>query len=146
MPQEMGLRTGIFWSLSSVSGAFAGLLAAGIQQMGGVGGYEGWRWIFILEGLFSMAVGGISMYVMVDIPSNKLKWLEPDELRFLEICHVIKQGGRNKDGVDVEGGLLKIKAWTELKAVASDWTMYAFGFLNFCIATAFYGKLSLLTR
>lgn len=144
MPQDMGIRAGIFWSLSSVSGAFAGLLAAGIQQMSGVGGYAGWRWIFILEGLVTIAVGMISAYIMVDIPSNKLSWLEPDELRFLEICHIIKQGGRTKDGADVEGGIFGVQAWPEVKAVVLDWTMWAFGFLNFAVAITFYGELSCL--
>lgn len=34
-------------------GAFSGLLAAAIVKMDGVGGQQGWRWIFILEGLFT---------------------------------------------------------------------------------------------
>lgn len=35
----------MFYLPSAASGAFSGLLAAGIAQMSGVGGYEGWRWM-----------------------------------------------------------------------------------------------------
>jgi hypothetical protein len=31
-----------------LSGAFSGLLAAGIENMDGIGGKPGWAWIFIL--------------------------------------------------------------------------------------------------
>ena len=35
----------MFYSAASLAGAFSGLLAYGIQQMDGVGGLEGWRWM-----------------------------------------------------------------------------------------------------
>ena len=34
--------------MASLAGAFGGILAWGIAHMRGVGGYNGWRWIFIL--------------------------------------------------------------------------------------------------
>lgn len=51
---EMALRIGLFYTSASLSGAFGGLLARGIHEMGTAGGLEGggWRWIFIIEGLF----------------------------------------------------------------------------------------------
>lgn len=44
--------------MAALSGAFSGLLAAGITQMDGVGGYAGWRWIFIIEGAYINVQGG----------------------------------------------------------------------------------------
>lgn len=46
---EMQKRLTLFFSASILSGAFAGLLAYAIAGMAGVGGYNGWRWIFIIE-------------------------------------------------------------------------------------------------
>ena len=40
-PQKTQARTAFFYLSSAASGAFSGLLAAGIAQMDGVGGYEG---------------------------------------------------------------------------------------------------------
>lgn len=45
---EAQFRQALFFSAASVAGAFSGLLAFGIAHMDGVGGLEGWRWIFIL--------------------------------------------------------------------------------------------------
>lgn len=47
---ELQLRICLFFSAAALSGAFSGLLAAGITQMDGIAGLEGWRWIFLLEG------------------------------------------------------------------------------------------------
>lgn len=50
--QELALRIGIFYTAASLSGAFGGLLARGIAEIGTRGGLSSWRWIFVIEGLF----------------------------------------------------------------------------------------------
>lgn len=47
MPKNLATRISYFYCASALSGAFSGLLAAGIAKMDGTGGYSGWRWIFI---------------------------------------------------------------------------------------------------
>ena len=44
-PRKTQSRMAMFYLASALSGAFSGLLAAGIAQMDGLGGYEGWRWM-----------------------------------------------------------------------------------------------------
>lgn len=49
--KELALRTSIMYTGSLLSGAFSGLISAGIEQgMNGLGGLASWRWLFILEG------------------------------------------------------------------------------------------------
>lgn len=51
---ESHYRVALFFSAASLAGAFGGIFAYGIGFMGnhnhgkGIGGYHGWRWIFIL--------------------------------------------------------------------------------------------------
>lgn len=45
---ELQWRMSLFFSASIIAGAFGGLLAYGLVKMDGMGGYEGWRWIFII--------------------------------------------------------------------------------------------------
>jgi MFS family permease len=47
--RELGLRAAVFFSAAALAGSFGGLLAAAISQMDGVGGRDGWAWIFIIE-------------------------------------------------------------------------------------------------
>ena len=48
---EMALRLGLFYTAASLSGAFGGLLARGLTEIGKVGGQAKWSWIFIIEGI-----------------------------------------------------------------------------------------------
>ena len=48
--QELGFRAALFFSAAAFSGAFGGLLAAGIAQLDGVAGLAGWSWIVRIPG------------------------------------------------------------------------------------------------
>jgi MFS family permease len=77
---EFGVRAAIFFSAAAVAGSFGGLLAAAIAQMDGVGGLAGWAWIFILEGIVTIAVGIASFWVVQDFP-DEAKFLSIDDRR-----------------------------------------------------------------
>lgn len=49
----MALRTAILYSGSQVGNAFGGLFALAILQLDDAHGLEGWRWLFIVEGIMS---------------------------------------------------------------------------------------------
>lgn len=55
--------------------------------MGGVGGYEGWRWIFIIEGIATVLVGALGFWILPDTPALPQKWLDADQIRYLELAH-----------------------------------------------------------
>lgn len=61
---EMALRIGIFYTATSLSGAFGGLLARGLSAIGPRGGLEGWRWIFIIEGLLTVVCGVVAYFFL----------------------------------------------------------------------------------
>lgn len=76
---ELGVRTAIFYCGSLVSGAFSGLIAAGIiDGLDGARGLLAWRWIFILEGAATVAIALGAYFVLPDFPANT-KWLSPEE-------------------------------------------------------------------
>ncbi|SNX84436.1 related to allantoate permease [Melanopsichium pennsylvanicum] len=67
---EFGLRASIFFSAATISGAFGGLLSFALNKMDGVGGYSGWRWIFIIIGLITFVSGVLSYWLVVDFPDT----------------------------------------------------------------------------
>lgn len=85
LPNETQTRIAVFYTASALAGAFSGMLAAGIAQMDGVGGLQGWRWIFLLEGIFTVILGLITFLWLIDTQSASASWLEPDEIRYLEL-------------------------------------------------------------
>jgi len=42
----------------------------------------GWRWLFILEGIPAMILGGITVFYLTDLPAHA-RWLRPDERAWL---------------------------------------------------------------
>ncbi|KAJ5377936.1 uncharacterized protein N7496_005345 [Penicillium cataractarum] len=61
---DLALRIGLFYTAASLSGAFGGLLARGLAEIGPRGGLEGWRWILIIEGLLTFACGALSFVIL----------------------------------------------------------------------------------
>ncbi|KAJ4367989.1 hypothetical protein N0V83_006344 [Neocucurbitaria cava] len=52
-PEERATRIAAFLCSATLAGAFGGALAYGVGHMNGVGGLEGWRWLFLLEGIIT---------------------------------------------------------------------------------------------
>ena len=46
------------------------------------GRYEGWRWIFILEGTLTCVVSFFFFFLLPDFPENS-KWLSKDEAAYI---------------------------------------------------------------
>ncbi|KAH6887432.1 major facilitator superfamily domain-containing protein [Thelonectria olida] len=135
MPRDLATRIAYFYCTSALSGAFSGLLAAGIAQMDGVGGYEGWRWIFILEGIVTVILGISCFFFLIDSPALSTRWLSTDEIRFLELQSFIKQGGRF---AEESTGKKKID-WHDVKMVLKNWRLYMQAYILLCISACSYG-------
>lgn len=67
---ELQWRMNLFFSASIVAGAFSGLLAYAIAHMSGIGGYRGWRWIFIIEGIATVGIAIASYWLVPDWPET----------------------------------------------------------------------------
>lgn len=58
------------------------LLAYALAKMAGIGGYSGWRWIFIIEGLATVVVAVGAKFCIVDWPETS-KFLTTEERTLL---------------------------------------------------------------
>jgi MFS family permease len=67
---EFGLRMAISFSSAALAGSFGELLAAGISKMDGVAGKPGWAWIFMLEGLATVALALVSFRLLIRFPDR----------------------------------------------------------------------------
>lgn len=108
-------------------------MAAAIAKMDGVGGYEGWRWIFLLEGIVTVILGVACFFLLIDSPALSGRWLKPDEIRFLELQRFIKDGGKFQE--ENEGSF----RWHDLKMVLCNWRLYMQAYILLCISACSYG-------
>ncbi|KAF2663968.1 MFS general substrate transporter [Microthyrium microscopicum] len=80
---EAQRRYTMFFSSTSLAGAFGGLLASAIGKMDGMRGYRGWRWIFILEGVLTCVVSLFFFFWLPNFPEES-KWLTEDERAYVK--------------------------------------------------------------
>ncbi|OLN92096.1 putative transporter YIL166C-like protein 1 [Colletotrichum chlorophyti] len=71
---EMTIRLGFFWMAMTFADILCALLAYGILHMRGVEGHEGWRWLFLIEGLLTMMIGFFSFLLMPAGPTQTASW------------------------------------------------------------------------
>ncbi|EPE27776.1 MFS general substrate transporter [Glarea lozoyensis ATCC 20868] len=77
--KELGFRTAIFYSGALISGAFSGLIAAGIKSgMDGAHGLRAWRWLFIIEGAITVVIAAIAFFILPNFPKTTT-WLTEEE-------------------------------------------------------------------
>lgn len=111
---ELGVRSAIFFSSAAFAGSFGGLLAYAISKMEGIGGKPGWAWIFILEGLVTIAVAILSFKMVHDFP-DEADFLSPeDRLRVYHRLSDDRQASAEHEAFD----------WTYLRATIGDWKTY----------------------
>ncbi|ODQ67693.1 MFS general substrate transporter [Nadsonia fulvescens var. elongata DSM 6958] len=62
--QELPIRLSYFWTTLSLTQILTSLLAFGLLRMRGIHGMEGWRWLFLIEGLITLLIGLVSFFKM----------------------------------------------------------------------------------
>ncbi|KAL8638384.1 MAG: hypothetical protein Q9228_004464, partial [Teloschistes exilis] len=77
--KELGFRTAVLYSGSLMSGAFSGLITAGITSgMDGKRGLRAWRWLFIIEGVITIVIAFIAIFILPNFPRTTA-WLTEEE-------------------------------------------------------------------
>jgi len=88
---------------SSVSGILGGPLAGLIMDnMGGLNGWHGWQWVFLIEGIPSVVLGILAMWMLTDKP-QKADWLAPSEKQLLldDLSRNRKALGEREESISV---------------------------------------------
>ncbi|KAM0787385.1 hypothetical protein ACM66B_003470 [Microbotryomycetes sp. NB124-2] len=130
---EANFRISLFFSSATLAGAFGGLLAYGLSRMHGIGGRAGWAWIFIIEGIMTIAVALVAPFLMEDFPSES-RYLTPEEKA--AVMHRLKAD----QGAAVDAGF----EWNHIWSAFKDWHVYCFMLIYVGIAMPLY-SLSLFT-
>lgn len=123
--REIQLRQAMFFSAASVAGAFSGLLAFAISKMHGVGGLEGWRWIFILEGIATVLVAIFAYFALYDFPETA-SFLTEEERAF--VIYRLKYQGQVAKGTSSTTSVMVPEAqefqWRYVWQAFGDWQIY----------------------
>ncbi|ORX34841.1 major facilitator superfamily domain-containing protein [Kockovaella imperatae] len=74
-PQEIAFRIGFYHSCQTVGNMLANALQAAIyKSLNGHGGLEGWRWMFMVDGIMTMVLALFGFFILPDFPSKPNPW------------------------------------------------------------------------
>ncbi|KAJ4396764.1 hypothetical protein N0V93_000986 [Gnomoniopsis smithogilvyi] len=126
---ELFKRAGTWFICNPLGSMVSGYLqAAAYTNLSGVGGMEGWRWLFIIDGIFTLPVALIGFFVFPGIPdSPRPFYLREDETKLAKqrlVRFRIRRPG--KLNLDV------------FKRTLSRWHIYVFVFCYICMIISSY--------
>jgi MFS family permease len=120
----------LFYSGALISGAFSGLIAAGITaHMDGLRGLRAWKWMFIIEGAVTICIAFIAYFILPNFPRST-SWLTEEE-RQLAVWRLDEDIGED-DWVDSQRQSFKVG----LKLAFSDIKMYVLMVMLFGIVAS----------
>lgn len=122
-------RRSMFYYFGQYLGTLtSGLLSGAIvRNFEGVNGMAAWRWIFIIDGIISVAVGILGFYMLPGTPTDCYSiWLTDEEIRLLR--KKLKQNNTaGRPHVDVLKSLFSWKTWKE---IIFSWEIYVLAIWN----------------
>lgn len=128
--EQQAKRVAILYCATAVSGAFGGLIAYAIQKDGSRHGLEAWRWLFIIEGAFSAAVGLIS-WVSIPYSAEKAWFLNTEQTETMQLRRLRDVAYQGEKQVN----------WNDVKLALTEPLVYlaAFGLFSSSIALLGFG-------
>ncbi|HEV2489717.1 MAG TPA: MFS transporter [Candidatus Acidoferrales bacterium] len=123
--EDRGKATGNFMSAIPLSQAMAAPIAGWIIGQTFLG-LQGWRWLFILEGLPAIALGGVAFFLLSDRPRDA-QWLAAEQREWIE-----EKLRREKEMTPQA-----ISVWQALGS-RNVLLLAAASFLQYCVAYGFY--------
>lgn len=112
-PPALRARVVAWFMLAIPVATILGNVASGLilDSMQGVGGLEGWQWLFILEGIPSVLLGFSVLFLLPDGPRDAA-WLTSEEREWLE-ADLAREDGRRIEagGSDKLSALADARVW-----------------------------------
>ncbi|KAK4501270.1 hypothetical protein PRZ48_007077 [Zasmidium cellare] len=105
-------RYAFFFSGAIIAGAFNGLFSFALAKADGAGGLAGWRWIFIVEGIITVAMALLAYILLPTFPKSTTLFNDHDKAILLERLRL--DGNHTTDDdlrTNVLAALLDWKIW-----------------------------------
>lgn len=93
--EQRSVRIAFVLASATAAGAFGGCIAYGVGYLNGAAGLEGFRWLFIIEGLVTVLCVLLTVSFLPDYPA-RAKFLNEDDKKYIEDRVAVKGGGYTK--------------------------------------------------
>ncbi|KAH8691994.1 putative pantothenate transporter [Talaromyces proteolyticus] len=132
--RELPIRLSFFWATLSFTSIVTSLLAFAIFHLSGVHGWAGWRWLFLIEGLITLAVGLVSFFMMPASAVQTKTWFRPhgwfNDREVAVVVNRVLRDDPSKGDMHNRQAITPQRLWD----AATDyhlWPLYLIGFLAY---------------
>ncbi|GAA6008088.1 hypothetical protein JCM11491_001877 [Sporobolomyces phaffii] len=125
---ELGQRTSYMFVSAALSGVVGGLIASGFLKMDGLGGWEGWRYLFAIEGAITIVIGFAAIYCIPD-GWQSARFLTPRQ-KLLMRCREVQAAQFIGD---------QAFSWLEVKKAFCEPVVWISGLVQFGFDVCLYG-------
>jgi MFS transporter, ACS family, tartrate transporter len=123
---ERGRAIALFMTATAIAGVVGGPVSGALLSLHGALGLRGWQWLFLLEGLPSIALGAIVLFYLTDRP-EAARWLTPGERAWLGAVMAAERAQRDAS------------AHPSLRRALTDPRVLLLSAVYFAIVQSFYG-------
>jgi ACS family tartrate transporter-like MFS transporter len=81
--RRRGRAMGVFFAVEASAGILVGPVSANLLRLDALFGIAGWQWVFLAEGLPTLALASLCLLVLRDSPADA-EWLTSSEREWLE--------------------------------------------------------------
>ena len=108
------------------SGAIGAPVATSLLELNGVFGLDGWKWMFLVEGIPTILLGFVVLRLLTDRPANAT-WLPPENRAWLEATMA-----RERASVEaVHSELSVLRGLVDPRVLLLCFTYFAFGTISY---------------
>lgn len=131
---EVQKRFSAFYLLALLASGFSNILAYGLSEMAGIGGLNGWQWIFAIEGAITVVLGVVGFIFIVDFPDKATRPHPLTKRSFLserEASVVISRIQCDRGDAVVDD-----LTWQTIMHHLRDWKIWEFAWLYFLVSSS----------
>ncbi|KAI1255011.1 hypothetical protein MGN70_003074 [Eutypa lata] len=132
-PAELHTRLTLFYSGASLASAFSGLLAYAIGHLDHTWGYRGWRFIYVIEGMFSVLMAVLGYFLLAPNPAKVKGWLTEEEKQFLVLRNRYARSGDSRVREE------ETFSWKYVKQSFRSVHVYSLALSEFTLCVTVYG-------
>ncbi|KAH3903761.1 hypothetical protein HBI56_170250 [Parastagonospora nodorum] len=126
---EVQKRFSGFYLLALLASGFSNILAWGLSEMKGLGGLNGWQWIFAIEGVITILLGLFGYVTIISFPDKATQPSPITGKPFLTAAESkIILGRIQRDRGDA---IAEKMTWSSIAYHLRDWKIWEFAWLYF---------------
>ncbi|KAF2226764.1 major facilitator superfamily domain-containing protein [Elsinoe ampelina] len=143
--RELAKRVAILFFGMFGANALSPILASGILMLDDKRGLTGWQWLFMLEGLFTIVVAFLLIFVLPGSPDSPAPLLSPGLIRFSVTDQAILRGRLAQDDPEKQPGAQGMKIhWTIVRNTLLHYRRWPH-YISTCVVFSTWSPLTTYT-